>query len=89
MSKGVHRLGDKTEGHGDAPPTTAEEASDDVFVNGKPVVRQGDPIVPHTHAGVYMGEGTVYVNGRPAQVVGSETSCGDKAAEGSEDVFIG
>lgn len=97
MGKGVHRLGDMTAGHGCWPPTQATSASTDVFVNGRGVVRQGDPILPHTcpstppqtHGGTFIGGGTVFVNGKAVQTIGSPVSCGDTAAGGSGDVFVG
>lgn len=96
MGKGVHRQGDMTTGHGCWLPSQAVGCSGNVRVEGKGVVRQGDAILPHTcpsipetHGGTYVGGGKVRVNGRPAQVIGSSTSCGDKAAEGSSKVRMG
>ncbi len=96
MGQGVHRLGDATSGHGCWLPSQAIEASENVRVNGRGVVRQGDKILPHicpeipeTHPGVYIGSGTVRANGRPIQCVGSGVSCGDKALTGSDNVRIG
>lgn len=92
----VHRDGDSTTGHGCWPPTVPESFSDNVFANGKGIVRKGDgivqhtcPSIPETHGGTYEGGGTVFVNGRPAQIVGSPIRCGDAAGQGSPNVFIG
>lgn len=96
MGKGAHRIGDNTTGHGCWPPSQAVGGSDNVRINGKGVVRQGDTILPHTcpdipetHPGTYAGGGKVRANGRPIQVIGSAVSCGDKAAEGSDNVRVG
>ncbi len=96
MGKGVHRIGDSTTGHGCWPATHATGGSPNVRVNGVGVVRQGDPILPHTcpaipetHGGTYVGGGTVRANGRPIQVIGSGVSCGDKAGAGSGNVRVG
>lgn len=96
MGKGIHRLGDATTGHGCWPPTGPASASENVLVNGRGAVRRGDAITPHTcpsipetHGGTYTDSRSVYVNGRPVQVVGSPVSCGDAAASGSGDVMAG
>ena len=90
----IHREGDSTQGHGCWPPTVPAGFSPNVFANGRRVVRQGDPIVPHTcpdlpetHGGSYAGLSSVFVNGRPIQMRGSAVSCGDHAFEGSPDAF--
>ena len=89
---GVHRQGDYTKGHGCWPPTVPDSYSDNVFVNGRKVVRQGDAIVPHTcpptHGGTYQGTHDVYVNSRPIQTCGDPVSCGDSAGTCSGDVFV-
>lgn len=96
MGKGVHRKGDATQGHGCWPASQAIDGSDDVRANGMGVVCEGDSILPHTcpdipetHPGTYTGGGTVRANGKAIQVIGSAVSCGDKAAEGSDDVNVG
>lgn len=96
MDDFVHRAGDATTGHGCWPPTTPATFSGDVFANGRGVARQGDAIVPHTcpsipetHGGSYTESRSVFVNGRPAQAIGSPVSCGDRAAAGSPDVWVG
>jgi len=93
------RLGDIGSGHGcHFPPSPSIGASPDVFVNGIPLVRQGDAYVPHAcptcPAPVHSrslsgGSGTVFVNGKPAGRVGDAISCGGAADVGSSDVAIG
>ncbi|MCD8139331.1 MAG: PAAR domain-containing protein [Planctomycetaceae bacterium] len=96
MARGIHRQGDSTAGHGCWPPTSPAAFSDNVLVNGRGAVRQGDAIIPHTcpsipetHSGAYAGDASVLVNGRPVQVVGNPVTCGDRAAGGSNDVVVG
>lgn len=90
----VHRLIDKTKGHGCWPPTTPAEGSPNVYANGSPVIRAGDSITPHTcptipetHAGKYAAGHNVHVNGRSIIVVGDSVDCGDHAGTGSGDVY--
>lgn len=96
MGNWVHREGDLTTGHDCWLPEVPETYSEDVFVNGKRVVRQGDarvphlcPAIPEIHGATYIDSRSVYVNGRPVQVIGSPLDCGDTAAEGSPDVWVG
>lgn len=90
----VVRLGDSCSGHGSHPARTCIEASDDVFVNGKPVHRVGDAWETHTDgndthgATTIQGSPNVFVNGKPVAFVGGGLSCGSVAAEGSPDVFV-
>lgn len=86
VRKGV----DKTKGHGKCKPVVAVQASDNVFINGIPAVRQGDAFKPHCkHKGKAVGGGTVYINGKLAQRVGDKLTCGDTSAQGSSNVFMG
>ena len=53
VRKGV----DKTKGHGKCKPVVAVQASDNVFINGIPAVRQGDAFKPHCkHKGKAVGD---------------------------------
>lgn len=91
----ISRLGDECTGHGCFPPRVNDEASNNVFVNGIGVHREGDHWVVHTcgdksHDGIASkGSSTVFVNGKPAMRVGDLISCGSAVAEGSSNVFIG
>lgn len=69
-----------------------------MFVNGRPLMRQGDAYAPHAcvsgHAGPHDralagGSASVFVNGRPAGRQGDAIGCGGSAATASGDVFIG
>lgn len=89
------RLGDLSTGHDCHPPVTANQGSDDVFVNGRPLHRVGDTWNPHAcggppHVPVSVeGSSSVFINGKPAVRVGDMSDCGQAAAEGSDNVFIG
>lgn len=71
--------------------------SPDVFINGRPAVRVGDPGIhaaccgPNTWTAA-KGSSTVFINGRPAHRLGdTDTHCGGvgQMIEGSPDVDIG
>ncbi len=91
----VVRLGDKCSGHGCYPSRANDEASNNVFVNGKGVHRLGDHWTTHCcgipcHDGTASsGSSTVFVNGKPACRIGDTVSCGSTMATGSPNVFIG
>ena len=42
------RKGDTGSGHDGFPPTPATAGSGDVYANGKPALRKGDPFAPHS-----------------------------------------
>jgi uncharacterized Zn-binding protein involved in type VI secretion len=89
----IARVGDTTSGHDCHPPQTLVSGSSNVFVNGKPACRQGDPVSSHTcgnntHSGVVAGgSGTIKINGIPAAIIGSAISCGGVIAKGSDNTF--
>ena len=91
----VVRLGDTCSGHGCYPSRTNDEASNNVFVNGRGVHRLGDHWVTHCcsipcHDGTASsGSSTVFVNGKAVCRVGDSVSCGSTMAEGSPNVFAG
>jgi len=95
----AHRKADIGSGHGcHFPPSPATEGSPNVFVNGRPLMRVGDPYAPHAcvagHAGPHgrkLAEGSpsVFANGREAGRIGDAIDCGGQAQTGSGDVFIG
>jgi uncharacterized Zn-binding protein involved in type VI secretion len=90
------RLGDISGGHYPWPPRNNDQASPNVFVNGRGWHRQGDhwPIhcnpVPQCHDGVLShGSSTVFINGKQAGRNGDPISCGDFADQASPNVFCG
>ena len=82
MSKAV-KLGDIGTDHDGFPPTKVIAGSPDVFFDGKPAARVGDPLEPHDkpknpkHSrAIATGSSTVFVNGKPAALTGGKVSCG-------------
>ena len=83
MCAAVVLLGDIATGHDGFDASPVIEASPDVFMDGKPVARQGDAIAEHGKSGaashgrtISGGVSTVLVNGRPIAVTGSAVDCG-------------
>lgn len=96
MSKPATVLGMSCSGHDCWPPRPNNEASSDVFINGKGAHRQGDGYEEHCcpnngcHGGsLAQGSSTVFINGKQAARIGDPVSCGSVVAEGSPNVFIG
>lgn len=91
----VSRLGDACSGHGCWPPRPSISASDNVFVNGRGALRQGDAYSVHCcktncHPGsLSSGSRSVFVNGRPLGRIGDPVNCGSVSAMGSDNVFAG
>ena len=101
MSKAVVRVGDVCSSHSPYPPRKSISGSNDVFVNGKAVVRVGDkwdkhthPSTGETHDGVSItGSSTVFVNGKAVVRVGDVIvdplyRFTSKPITGSNDVFV-
>ncbi|WP_265018074.1 PAAR domain-containing protein [Wolbachia endosymbiont (group A) of Coremacera marginata] len=84
MNKGIVRLGDCC---GEAIPHFCISGSNNVFVNGKPMCRQGDSF--SEGRALTEGSKTVFANGFGAGRVGDIVSCGFKVIKGSENVFAG
>ena len=63
--------------------------SPNVFVNGMPVARVGDPVVctEHGDSKITSGCATVRANGKPIAHRGSLCACGNRVFEGSKDTF--
>lgn len=79
-----------------APPRPAAQFSQNVFANGKGIVRIGDAYRPHScigsppHVGSASGgSSTVFVNGRGVHRIEDPISCGSFGANGSTNVFAG
>jgi len=79
MAKGIVRLGDY------CTPHFCISGSMNVFVNGKPICRQGDSF----SEGKILTEGSkiVFANGFSVGRVGDLVSCGSKVVSGSPNVF--
>lgn len=92
----VARVGDLSTGHDACPPVPITDGSPNVFINGKPVAREGDPFAVHgcivhaPHIGyVASGSSTVFVNDKPIARVGDPVTCGGNIAQGSDNVIAG
>lgn len=64
-------------------PTKVTAGSPDVFIDGLPAARVGDPLEPHdkpNHSkhdrAIATGSSTVFINGRPAALTGGKIDCG-------------
>jgi uncharacterized Zn-binding protein involved in type VI secretion len=94
---GIVRIGDNsTSDPCGAPPHPPTAGSGNVFVNGIPAVRVGDPYAPHPcpaspphGSSASKGSGTVFVNKIPVHRIGDDISCGSKGNSGSGDVIAG
>jgi uncharacterized Zn-binding protein involved in type VI secretion len=78
---------------------TIATGSEDVFIDGRAVARNGDlstvhqkpsgnKCVPHVSQ-IIATSSTVFINGRPVAVVGDRLSDCTQIVQGSETVFIG
>jgi uncharacterized Zn-binding protein involved in type VI secretion len=88
----VARVGDSVV-HGCFGTHQVQAGSGNVFANGIPVARLGDPVNVHCcgpvcHSGTFAaGAGKVFVNGKPCIRIGDPCECGSTAAAGSGNVF--
>lgn len=97
MGQPAARLGDMDSGHACFAPRKNLGGSTNVFVNGKPWHRQGDPwpvhccgSPPSCHPSMTSGGSSgVRVNGRPAARVTDQSGCGGVIITGSGNVFAG
>ncbi len=76
-------------------PTKVTSGSPDVFIDGLPAGRVGDPLEPHDKPShpkhgrtIATGSSTVFINGKPAALTGGKISCGGVTI-GSGTVNIG
>ncbi|MFT4314833.1 MAG: PAAR domain-containing protein [Wolbachia pipientis] len=84
MNKGIVRLGDYC---GEAIPHFCISGSNNVFVNGKSICRQGDSFSEGKV--MIQGSKTVFANGLGMGRVGDMVSCGSKVISGSNSTFAG
>ncbi|MDW6094306.1 type VI secretion system PAAR protein [Vibrio rhizosphaerae] len=82
MAKAV-RVGDTGTAHDGFPPTPVTSGSPDVFIDGIPAARVGDPLESHSkpkhppHARkISSGSSTVMINNKPAAITGGSVNCG-------------
>jgi uncharacterized Zn-binding protein involved in type VI secretion len=95
VSKKAATIGDIGTDHDGFPPTPIIEGSQDIIIDNKPAARVGDKLAPHAKPGspphdrsIATGSSTVFFNGKPAALTGSEVGCGGVIIGGSS-VFIG
>jgi len=71
-------------------PTPIISGSANVFVNGKPAARKGDPALPHPHPRlISSGSGSVFINGKPSARKGDKNCFESTITQGSSNVFFG
>lgn len=87
----------RTTGHEQFPPTIINASQSKVFVEGIPVLVEGDSIIPHTrtvkpydtHGGTTVASTPkVFVTGKKAIQMADRISCGDTVAMASPKVYI-
>lgn len=92
---GAARKEDKCSGHDCWPSRPNDEASSNVFVNGKGFHRNGDHWETHCCNGnchdstLSGGSSSVFVNGKKAGRIGDAVACGSTVKDGSGNVFVG
>lgn len=89
------KVGDIGTEHDGFHPTKVTAGSGDVFIDGQPAARIGDPLEPHDKPKhpkhgrtIATGSSTVFINGKPAALTGGKIDCGGVTI-GSGTVNIG
>ncbi|MDM5128631.1 type VI secretion system PAAR protein [Aeromonas salmonicida] len=95
MSKSAAKVGDIGTDHDGFHPTAIISGSPDVFIDGIPAARVGDPLAPHDKPNnpphprsIASGSSTVFVNGKPLAITGGSVDCGGVII-GSGTVIVG
>ncbi|WP_254204453.1 type VI secretion system PAAR protein [Aeromonas sp. FDAARGOS 1405] len=95
MAKSAAKVGDIGTDHDGFYPTAITAGSPDVFIDGIPAARVGDPLAPHDKPNnpphprkIASGSSTVFINGMPAALTGGAVDCGGVII-GSGTVVIG
>lgn len=95
MSKNAAKIGDIGTDHDGFHPTAITAGSPDVFIDGIPAARVGDPLAPHDKPNnpphprtIASGSSTVFVNGKPLAITGGAVDCGGVII-GSGTVIVG
>ncbi|WP_413110582.1 type VI secretion system PAAR protein [Thaumasiovibrio sp. DFM-14] len=83
------KLGDIGSGHGGYPPTPVCGGSSNVFYDGLPAGRVGDPLILHAKPkspphgrSIASGSSSVFVNGKAAAKSGDSVTCGGSMSGG-------
>lgn len=95
MSKNAAKVGDIGTDHDGFHPTAIISGSPDVFIDGIPAARVGDPLAPHDKPNnpphpraIASGSSTVLINGKPLAITGGAVDCGGVII-GSGTVIVG
>ncbi len=95
MSKNAAKVGDIGTDHDGFHPTAIISGSPDVFIDGIPAARVGDPLAPHDKPNnpphprsIASGSSTVLINGKPLAITGGSVDCGGVII-GSGTVIVG
>lgn len=95
MTKKAAKIGDIGTDHDGFHPTAITAGSPDVFIDGIPAARVGDPLAPHDKPNnpphprtIASGSSTVFVNGKPLAITGGAVDCGGVVI-GSGTVIVG
>lgn len=95
LSKKAAKIGDIGTDHDGFHPTAITAGSPDVFIDGIPAARVGDPLAPHDKPNnplhprsIASGSSTVFVNGKPLAITGGAVDCGGVII-GSGTVIVG
>lgn len=95
MCAAVVLLGDIGMDHDGFHPSPVIGGSPNVFIDGRPVARRGDPLAPHVHPdlpphprSIAEGNGAVLINHREVAISGGKVDCGGKLI-GTASVQIG
>ncbi|MEL3922125.1 type VI secretion system PAAR protein [Aeromonas enteropelogenes] len=95
MSKHAAKVGNIGTDHDGFHPTAITAGSPDVFIDGIPAARVGDPLAPHDKPNhpphprkIASGSSTVLVNGKPLAITGGAVDCGGVII-GSGTVIVG
>ena len=95
MSKHAAKIGDIGTDHDGFHPTAITAGSPDVFIDGIPAARVGDPLASHDKPNnpphprsIASGSSTVFVNGKPLAITGGAVDCGGVII-GSGTVIVG
>ncbi|MDF8330901.1 type VI secretion system PAAR protein [Aeromonas salmonicida] len=95
MSKHAAKVGNIGTDHEGFYPTPITAGSPDVFIDGIPAARVGDPLAPHDKPNhpphprkIASGSSTVLVNGKPLAITGGAVDCGGVII-GSGTVIVG
>lgn len=95
MSKHAAKVGNIGTDHDGFHPTSIIAGSPDVFIDGIPAARVGDPLAPHDKPNhpphprkIASGSSTVLVNGKALAITGGSVDCGGVII-GSGTVIVG